>query len=288
MDTTKLTPQDIRRAIARIERLSTVPEMLSRMLEAIDSPMASARDLQEVIQPDPAVTANVLRVANSAFYGFSRQVATVADAAVLLGFEEVKRIVIAVSVFDLMSMYRGGTYRREDMWHHSLACAIAADQLQHDLDAGLPYCYTAGLMHDIGKIVIDQFFPHHMKHILELVEQRGITMLEAERQALGVSHADIGYLLGKVWKFPAVLTDAIRFHHEPLRCKGSYVLTSVVHVANHVANMFGDQQLHVGPATELDASALHILNIDAKALMDLSDRVHERMGVFASLQAAAA
>lgn len=280
METTKLSPQDIRRAVVRIERVSTVPQMMAEMLRVIDDSASAAPDLEKVIGRDPAVTANVLRVANSAFYGFSREVATVTDAAVLLGFEEIKRIVLAVSVFDLMSGYPGGTFDREQVWLHALACAIAADQLQHDLDARLPYCYTAGLLHDLGKIVIDQYFPQHMHDILGIVERENIQMVEAERKVLGLSHADIGYLLGKVWRFPAVLTDALRFHHEPLRCKGSYVLTSIVHVADHVANMFGDARLHVGPNPELDPSALHILNIDAKSLMTLSDRVHARLQIF--------
>ena len=288
MDTTRLTPQDIRRAVARIERLSTVPHLLAEMLQVIDNPNSGARDLEAVIATDPAVTANVVRVANSAFYGFPRQVATVTDAAVLLGFEEVKRVVLAVSVFDLTGMYRGGTFRREDVWMHSLACAIAADLLQHDLRARLPYSYTAGLLHDIGKIVIDQFFPEHMQEILQAIEREGVDMIQAERQTLGVTHADIGYLLGKVWKFPPVLTDAIRFHHDPLRCKGSYVLTSIVHVANHVAGMFGETRLYVGPAPELDTSALQILNIDARTLMDLAERVSERLHVFDPLHAAMA
>lgn len=283
----KLTPQDIRRAIVRIERVSTVPQMMAQMLEVIDSTRSSARDLEGVISRDPAVTANVLRVANSAFYGFSREVATITDAAVLLGFDEVKRIVLAISVFDLMGGYQGGTFEREHVWLHAFACAVAADQLQHDLDARLPYCYTAGLLHDLGKIVIDQYFPQHMHNILTLVNDQEMRMLDAERQVLGLSHADIGYLLGKVWRFPAVLTDALRFHHEPLRCKGSYVLTSIVHVANSVANMFGDAKLHLGPREELDQSALHILNINAQYLLELADKVHERLEIFDSLQAAA-
>jgi len=288
MDSDKLTPQDIRRAIIRIERLSTVPHLMSEMLEVIDNPRSSAVDLQGIINRDPGVTANVLRVANSAFYGFSREVATVGDAAVLLGFDEVKRIVLAVSVFDIMSGYQGGKFKREDIWLHSLACAVAADQLQHQLDARLNHCYTAGLLHDLGKIVIDQYFPRHMEQICELAEKQDLDMIQAERQVLGLTHSDIGYLLGKVWKFPAVLTDAIRFHHEPLRCKGSYVLTSIIHVANHVANMFGETRLHPGPQPELDQSALHILNIDAKALMQLAESTHERLEIFEPLQAALA
>ncbi len=280
MDTVKLSPQDIRRAVVRIERISTVPAMMSAMLGVIDNAHSSAQDLEQVIIRDPAVTANVLRVANSAFYGFSREVATVTDAAVLLGFEEIKRIVLAVSVFDLMASYPGGTFERDHVWLHALACATAADELQQKLDARLPYSYTAGLLHDLGKIVIDQYFPQHMHTILELVGAQNVTMLEAERQVLGLSHADIGYLLGKVWKFPAVLTDALRFHHEPMRCKGSYVLASIVHVANHVANQFGDAKLHVGPDTDLDSGALHVLSIDAKSLAGVADKVHERLQIF--------
>lgn len=283
MATNKLTPHDIREAIARIERVSTMPQMMTHMLTIIDDARSSAQDLEGVMARDPAVTANVLRVANSAFYGYSREVVTVADAAVLLGFEEVKRIVLAISVFDLMSSYDGGTFAREQVWLHALACGLGADLLQRDLHARLPYCYTAGLLHDLGKIVIDQYFPEHMQDIVQRVTTDDIPMIEAERRVLGLSHADIGYLLGKVWKFPAVLTDTLRFHHEPLRCKGSYVMTSIVHVGNHVANMLDNAKLHIGPEEVLDPNALHILNVEPQYVAGLADKVQERLQVFDSM-----
>ncbi|GAB4346594.1 MAG: HDOD domain-containing protein [Candidatus Abyssubacteria bacterium] len=274
-----LTFDALKERAERIRELSTLPSVILRILEVMNNPVSDARDVEREIIEDPVITAKVLKVANSPFYGSDRNVTTISQAVVLMGFAEVQNIALSVSIF---SRFAEPTkmFDRHDFWEHCFATAVAAEALQRRVSAQTNEGFVAGLLHDIGRIVLDQYFPNEFREIIALAESQKISLLEAERKILGVTHCDIGYWVTEKWNLPSILTDSILFHHSPFSCRESYVLTSIVHVADVIAKAFGNYiKRDIAPAQK-DESAFRLLNLDSEKVMDLAEIITKKMEYF--------
>jgi putative nucleotidyltransferase with HDIG domain len=263
----------------RIKELSTIPSVILRILEVMNNPMADARDVEKEIMEDPAITAKVLKVANSPYYGANRDISSISQAVVLMGFAEVQNIALSVSIF---SRFAEPTrmFDRQQFWEHCFATAAAAEVLQRRVNAQTNDGFVAGLLHDIGRIVLDQYFPNEFREIVALTESQQMSLLEAERKVLGVTHCDIGYWTTEKWNLPTMLTDSILFHHSPFNCRESYVLTSLVHVADIISKGFGNYMRTESVPSPRDESAFRLLNLDSERVMDIADLVAKKMEYF--------
>ena len=225
---------DLRRIIARVEDLPTLPRTVLRITELVNDPRASAKDLSIIITDDQVLTARLLKLVNSSFYGFPTRVSTVTGAIVLLGFDAIRNLLLTTSVLDLFPARITKARRdQEQLWDHSLACAIGAKSignfLRHDK---LEELFVAGLLHDIGKIVEMMFLPDEFARITERVRAEGVLISYAEQDLLGCTHADIGRLLAERWNLPAKLAGVIARHHTPA-ASGPFALeASIVHLAD--------------------------------------------------------
>ena len=225
---------DLRRIIGRVEDLPTLPRTVLRITELVNDPRASAKDLSIIITDDQVLTARLLKLVNSSFYGFPQRVSTVTGAIVLLGFDAIRNLLLTTSVLDLFPA-RSAQVRRnqEQLWDHSLACAIGAKTignfLRHDK---LEELFVAGLLHDIGKIVEMMFLPDEFARITERVRAEGVLISSAEQDLLGCTHADIGRLLAERWNLPAKLVGVIARHHTPAAAEAFAMEASVVHLAD--------------------------------------------------------
>ncbi len=206
-----------RRRVSAVGGLPTLPKVAAEVLRLAHDPDSSLKDMAAVISKDPPLTSRLLKVANSAFYGLSQQVGSLSVALVLLGMRNITNIVTSISVFRMLR-FRGkaGAFTREAFWEHAGACGKACDLIGRvcRLDLG-GEAFVTGLIHDVGKILMDAVFHEEFVRILELAAAEGIPMYEAETRILGVDHARIGAWLAEVWNLPEHISEALAHHHGP-------------------------------------------------------------------------
>jgi len=209
-----LCQQDLRGLVQRINDLPSFPAAVQRATALADDPRASASDLAAVIEVDPALTARVLRVTNSAFYGLSRQVSTVREGVVILGFSAVRSLAVAVCA---MKMFNGGSspwFNHEQFWMHSTCSAIVAHRLTGLSQRREPdETFTAALLHDIGKIVLDQYAHDDFMLLLATQKAQGTLDTAIETGMFRTCHADLGQKLCERWHLPLPLCESIGSHH---------------------------------------------------------------------------
>jgi HD-like signal output (HDOD) protein len=229
------TVQDrVRKLVERVQGLPTLPSMLNNINQMILNPRTSAKEVSQVISSDPALTAKVLRVVNSSFYGFPNRITTVTHAIVILGFNTVKSIVLSSTIFDVFRRtVKPGDFDRTEFWKHSIGCGSAAKVLAQRLGYPMPEeLFIAGLLHDVGKIVLDQFLPDKFAEIVGLVRKNDCLIYEAEQQVLGATHADVGAWLFEKWNLSRGLVETTRFHHNPSLASENPRFAEIVHVAD--------------------------------------------------------
>lgn len=232
-----LVPQVLR----SLKNLPPFPLVAQRALILLNKPEVSIQELVEVVKFDPAVTANILRISNSAYFGLRREIHSLHQALLLLGTQELLKIVIASGATRVFSAPTPGYFtERQGLWRHSVSCALMVDLLTRELS--LPdqaTGFTAGLMHDIGKVVLSLFVEQKFHEIMNLVEQQGVSFQAAEKTVLGVDHAEMGGEMARMWDFPDRLRLAITYHHLDRPEAYTDDLTLLVYLADILVMMFG-------------------------------------------------
>lgn len=195
--------------------LPTLPEIAARVMSLVRDPSSSLQDLARVIGNDPALSGRILKVANSAFYGLSQQVGSLKMALVLLGMKNVTNIVTSISIFQAMQGgEKDGLFSRREFWAHSAACGRVCGLLEQELKVDLAgEGFVCGLVHDIGKIVMDVAFPDGFENIIQRASLDRVAMADVEVEVLGVNHGQIGQWLIERWKLPDRIASAIERHH---------------------------------------------------------------------------
>jgi len=216
------------------------PEAVQKALRILDDPNSTNAHIANVLKYDPALTANVLKVANSAHFGLSRQVTSVETALALLGVRELREILIASGSKPYLDQKMPGYgMSAHALWTHSLGCAAASGVVARRFQAeSADILFTAALLHDIGKIVLDLFVGMHIEDVLILARAEKIAFTEAEWRVIGTDHAILGSELLRIWNFPRDIVRAVRNHHDP----DLYVqddLSSLLSLSNIVAVTLG-------------------------------------------------
>lgn len=273
--------------VGRVKTLPTLPAILSRLNEVIQDPDVSAQKLADVISSDPAITGSILRVVNSPFYGMPNRIATVAHAIVIMGFNTVKAVATSSSLVSTFGARPkvGNKYNREDFWMHSVACGAACRAISRSIgDAAMQEDYfTAGLLHDIGKIVEDEFFHDEFVIALDNAKTQGRLLRDTEEEVFGCDHADIGGHLFNEWKLSPGIVASVRYHHRPEEAGDFARSASVVHLGDICtrALMFGNGGDNCIP--EILPFAMGKLGLDAHQIPSLLNAIETEVsnaGVF--------
>jgi HD-like signal output (HDOD) protein len=228
--------EEVRKLVSQVDVLPSVPELYQEIMEVLESERSSLKIVGEIISRDVAMTASILKLVNSSFFGFFRHIATPEEAVALLGTEVVKSLVLTRALFSTFDAASFPGYRLDTLWEHSLntasfAKAIAGVEAMEKRDAD--NCFMAGMLHDVGKLVFAANMTTMYQEILARAQQENRTVQDMEKEIAGASHGAIGgYLLG-LWGLPYQIIDALAHHHDPARGKAAEpsVLT-VVHAAN--------------------------------------------------------
>ncbi len=230
--------------IEQIENLPTLPEVANRLLKIINDPTTTAVDVANLISRDLSLTSKVLRLANSAFYGIPRTVTTVQNAVVILGLKVINTMVFSITV---VKMFPGDgnsqLFSRKKFWAHSLACAVLSRQLALRMRKFTLFdpeeCFCAGLIHDIGRIVLDQYFHENFLKAIQKAAKDKISLLQAESEVFGFTHTDVGDWLTSRWELPQDIRIPIVYHHAPGKTEFAREITTLVHLADSLCFELG-------------------------------------------------
>jgi len=261
----------MQRILKEVKDLPPFSAIANRALKLTNDPRSSAIDISRVISYDPAFTARVLRMANSAYYGFTRKVTTVSEAIVILGYETLKSVVLALTLQKFYDREVAGYgLEKGELWKHSVGCALASRLIASQVKyPSIEEAFVAGLLHDVGKVILNQFVKEEIRKIIELSGTQGLSFAEAEKKVLGFDHQDIGSKVADKWNFNDKIVEAIRCHHKPDRAKKDPELTAIVHVADFICLSLGLGVGSDGMLYPLKKEALDLLKLDEPEIDNL-------------------
>jgi len=265
---------DHKEILDAVRRLQPLPEVVLRVATLAADLEIPVETLKREIHRDPVLTAKLLRLCNSPYYGCQREIASVQEAIVRLGFDTVRKLALTLAVrYHLDRPLEGYAMTRGDLWRHAVGCAIAGEHLARRW-TGAPGAtvYTAGLLHDLGKVVLDAYVGVRGEAIQERVEA-GLSFPEAEKAALGLDHGEVGGLVAHAWGLPQALAEAMAHHHAPSRARTAPEVVAVVHLADLLCLMMGLGLGRDGLSYRPDEGALARFHLTRQSLEKLLDEL---------------
>ncbi|MBN1676318.1 MAG: HDOD domain-containing protein [Kiritimatiellae bacterium] len=276
---------DMTARLATIHNLPTLPTVIGRLNNAIHDPDSEARQVAAIIEDDPAISARVMKVVNSAFYGVEEPIASLQQAITALGFVAISNIALSTMVFSVFGKKGQRDFNREEFWRHSICTGIAANVLQARCREHLQHKYAkdmlhlAGLLHDIGKIIYEQFFHFEFMNAIARCAEQDMPLYEAEAESIGLDHADVGAWLAKRWFLSDEFVDVVRWHHDPMNEEVKYPdIVAICHIANYLCNRekLGDSGDNAMPIAA--QGAWQKLGISEDDIPAIADEVREKAG----------
>lgn len=232
-----------RTILKRVEDLPTLPTSVAQLAALLQDDQARAADFEEVIRPDPAMTANLLRMANTPFFGSRQNVASVSHALAVMGTKRAFEATAAAAFSNVIPpRIPGYGMDARGFWAHCAAVAILSEALSRDLDLQAPaLTFTAGLLHDIGKLVIGAFLFEAWDPVVGAMRLKDTPFISAEREVLGTDHAEVGALISSHWSLPGAISIAVGKHHSPedAPTEADQVLVDLIHAADGLAHLVG-------------------------------------------------
>jgi HD-like signal output (HDOD) protein/CheY-like chemotaxis protein len=262
-----LRDEGLRHLISRMDRLPSMPSLYVEIVDKLQDPEIGVDDIGKIVAKDMAMTAKILKLVNSAFFGLGRQISSPAEAVTYLGMDTIKSLVLSIHAFSQFATAKVGTFSIDTLWVHSQSTAGLAKEIARMEEADqklMDEAFVAGLLHDTGKLVLASNFPEQYDQVLQAEPAGTLALLTAEENTFGANHAEVGgYLLG-LWGLPVPVVEAIALHHQPGLCPHpSFSPLTAVHVADA---LIGCQpaQAKVSVPEGLDLNYLAMLGLDSR------------------------
>ena len=274
----------LKRILNQVKSFPGMPATAARLMPLLQSPHASVDQIEDILRYDPGLTANILKLTNSAYFGLPSQVSSVRQAVLLLGWKRLLQLVMTMCMSAIMKKpIPGYELPRGELWRHSVAVSVAADLLIASLNINdVDEVFTAALLHDIGKMVLGSYVLEDLAKIKEMVS-KGISFEVAEYVVLGTNHAAIGARILQSWSLPQELVNAVRWHHDPDSCESRCMLSDVVHVANIMSCCIGYGKGCNGQAAEPSFEVIERLGLTQNHIDQLSEQTRQEMNKLAEI-----
>jgi len=264
--------EHFRRVLREIKNLPTLPGIVTKLTKMAEDPDTTTEQMGKVISRDHILSAKLLKLVNSAFYGFPQQVSSISSAIILLGFNVIKGLIISASIFEVMED------QDVELWEHSLGCAVACSVLAKRLGVNDPEeVSTAGLIHDIGKVAIKMELGEEYDLVKQVSSTRGVSRYGVENELLGLNHAEVGGWLAKRWNLPKKLVEPIACHHDPRLANDEQLASAIVHFGDILIRGMGyghGDDVWVPP---LSKRAWRILGLAPCDIDQILDEVEEKL-----------
>lgn len=261
---TWLLDERLKELVAQLRSLPSLPSLYFRIMDALASPDSSLEQIGDIIASDPSMTAKILQLVNSAFFGIARRISNPIEAVQFLGVGRVRSLVLSLHVFSCFEQAHLKNFSIDAVWKHSMSAATVAQKIARiqRADRGVvDEAYVAGMLHDIGKVMLAASLPDSYSKAVNLAAGEGVSLIDAEREVFGVTHAQVGaYLLG-LWGLPITIVEAVAFHHDPAESavKAFGALTAV-HVASALEHSIREPE----KAAPIDTEYLGELGLDGR------------------------
>ncbi len=267
----------LRLLVQKITKLPTIPGIAHKILSVISHDSSSAGKLEQIIRKDPVTTAKILSLSNSAFFGLGGSTSTIKKAIIRIGLLNVKNIAIGIAMMTVLETKGSRKFLNfEQIFQHSLAVSMTSDYLGKFLKIdGIDDISLSGILHDIGFLILDSYFPEISQKIMEEFRIQK-NLYQAEMSASGVTHAEIGAWLADKWKLPDQIINTVLYHHSPSAAKSHIEQTALIHLADYIVT-----RSFVGVTAEsanfpLDRTALEILSIKEEEFGEMELKIKKR------------
>jgi len=274
-----LDEEKLSHIMTQVKSFPGMPATAARLMPLLQNPDASASKIEDILKYDPGLTANILKLTNSAYFGLPSRVSSVRQAIMLLGWKRLLQLVMTMCMSALMKKpVPGYDLPRGALWRHSVAVSVAADLLVKSLSiSDADEVFTAALLHDIGKLVLGDYVQEDLEKIEGMVT-KGISFEVAEFVVLGTNHATIGARILQNWSLPQELVNAVSWHHDPENCDHYCMLSDVVHIANIVGRRVGFGKGRDGQALEPSLEVAERLGVNQGHIDALAEQTLQEVG----------
>lgn len=266
---------DAERIVTNVLKVAALPAVTVKFSEAIRDPLTSNQDLENIVSEDSALAAKVLMIANSALFNFPSKIDTIANAITIIGHKQLSEIILSCSIVGMFKDIPQGVIDMDLFWRHSIAVATAARILASSRrEQNIEKFFTAGLLHDIGKLIIFVEAPKDAVEVLKQCDEKNELMYKVEKDVLGFDHAKLGAMLLKKWKLPEEVVSAVYYHHMPSISSGNIVAPAIIHIADMMTHalQFGSSGEKFVPT--LNEKAWKSLDLDLEVISPVLEQLN--------------
>ena len=266
----------LKQYVQQITQLPTIPVVAQQVLKLVHDELTSVDKLSNIIENDPPISAKILSVANSAYFGYKTTTKTIHNAILRIGFTNVKDIAVGVSLMTVFEERGGGprAFDYQRIFNHSVTVGAVAQLISKDLKLKFSdEIFMNGILHDLGYLVLNKYFPDTYMQVLGVFEKIK-DLLGAEEAVFDFTHADIGAWLAEKWKLPESVLDTVRYHHKPSLAMRSSDRVAVIHIADYIVSKGLFSVINENPNYPLDPAALRTLSISEDYIREVEGKIN--------------